>query len=133
MDSEEKMTMSSNDSGMARQEAGRTPIRLQVVMNDADFNRLWHSAQEWHNLEDDNTGGGWKHQIRAGRFTVAHGNPGTWPSLAWKWSYWFDQDYASVILASSYLTARGHEFQVVLDESENGEWAILTNYEVQPA
>ena len=100
---------------------------LQVVMDDRDFDHLWHAAQEWKRYEDDNIGGGWKSHIEDGRFAV-RGKLGDLPSLAWKWSYWFDEDYASVILASSYLTARGAEFEVVSDDPSGG-WVILTDYE----
>lgn len=48
--------------------------------------------------------------------------------------YWFGRDYATVILARTFLESHGHEYEVLWDKA--GQWekppfgyAILTSYE----
>jgi hypothetical protein len=115
---------------MNADQATGQPVPVQILMTDADFDHLSHTAQEWARYSDDNIGGGWKGHIRAGRFILHAAPPGEWPALNWKWSYWGD-NYANLILARSYLAARGHDYQVVWDEGGDGAWGILTDYETK--
>lgn len=48
-------------------------------------------------------------------------------STAWEWIYWLGAEYVNVILARSFLLARGCQFEIAWTESDG--WAILTDYD----
>lgn len=94
-------------------------------MDDTDFARLvngdlWAGkAVYWADMLD--------------RFEGPLGGP---PSLKWKRAYWMGS-YTAVILGKSFLTERGHGFEVVYDSNDdenddvNKGWVILTDYWAQ--
>jgi hypothetical protein len=80
---------------------------VQINMDDADFTRLVHGdkwadkAVYWADMLD--------------RFEQPLGGP---PSLKWKRAYWMGS-YTAVILGKSFLTERGHGFEVVYDWNDD--------------
>lgn len=48
----------------------------------------------------------------------------------WQRMYWFGDNYASVILAKSFLSALGQDYELYYDTAEGFEgYVILTDYE----
>ncbi len=97
-------------------------------MDDEDFDRLFHTAQEWAANMDGTAqapNSGFRHQISDGRFSLCGRENGP-PSSRWKWGYWTGS-FASVILGRAFLDAGGFGYEVVSDEAD-GDWAILTDY-----
>lgn len=108
-------------------------IPVQIVMDDEDFSHLCSNSTAWASGADDKTNKGrtfpgWRRQIADGRFELS-GSANGQPALHWKIAYWVGSDYTAVILAKSFLAAKGFECQVAWDLAEPGEWVILTDYD----
>lgn len=103
---------------------------VQIFMDDEDFQRLWDNAMSWADVDS------WAEQVMAGRFECTDGNCGAHdvhvPELDWRYIYFLPDDWTSVILAKSFLRARGEKYEVFRDlvgaESGEGHYSILTNY-----
>ena len=93
--------------------------RIITVVGDEDFERLYENSGYWRDARDV-----------GGRFEGERKHPGR----PWKKIYWLGGNYASVILARSFLAAEGSGWEVLYDAAEypSGEslgWVILTDYE----
>jgi hypothetical protein len=99
--------------------------KIQIAMDDADFNCLAENIAEWAAIADE-----WAPQVSARRFMTMP--PGAPLLTTWKLAYWLGGSYASVMLARAFLDAWGHDYQLVSDQSGGGGWVILTDYERKP-
>ena len=92
---------------------------MQIVMDDEDFNWLCNDKMPWAGEK------GWQQESREGRFSASGAGP---PAFHWKIGYWVGPDYVAVILAKSFLAAKGFPCEVIFDNTR-GEWVILTDYD----
>jgi hypothetical protein len=99
--------------------------KIQIAMDDADFGYLTENSAEWAAIA-----GEWAPQISDGRFVTMP--PGQPLRPTWRRAYWFGDSYAGVMLARGFLDAWGHDYQLAGDESGDGGWVILTDYEWKP-
>lgn len=102
---------------------------VNIQMDGDDFDRLSSVAMPWaqyYTRPDGSPDGGWSEQIQKGRFVARDGTDqiGSDHHVA----FWFE-NWASVILARSYLQELGYQYQVLSDEIGDGlPWVVLTSY-----
>lgn len=82
---------------------------------EEDFERLTTTSMQWNKAT-------WNEQCQDGRFTITESD---W---AFKYIYWFDDNYAAVVQAKTILEELGETFRVVLDDF-TGEWTIITTHQ----
>jgi hypothetical protein len=92
-----------------------TAFKVTVTISNQDFIHLSTSRMGWsaHNWRD--------HPFE----TYDHAGEINW---GFKYAYFFDTA-ANLILARSYLEALEPEHQVLSNESVNGGWVIITDYD----
>jgi len=101
-------------------------MKVIIVMNDRDFERLTETSTLWADHAE-------RHWVKKrNRFETEAGEN---LSFDWKTAYWVGCSGTAVILAKSYLANMGHDCQVVWDlgSHDNGEsmgWVVLTNYKI---
>jgi hypothetical protein len=99
-------------------------MNVLIYMNETDFEQLTETATLWADYAERH----WskKHD----RFETQDGEA---LSFEWTTAYWVGCSWTAVILAKSYLTTIGQDYQIVWDLGlhENFEtigWVVLTNY-----
>lgn len=103
-------------------------MSVEIEMDAYDFERLWSNSTEWSGLS-------WEDQVIQDRFEhtsseVEYDHP---PMMDWKYAYWLDSNYASVILARNFLRTQEFGCEVLYDTAAHpsGEllgYVLLTNY-----
>lgn len=100
-----------------------TSTSFVISMSDADFEALSTNDMSW-------AGNNWEQRYPDRFMPVDADEP---LSYAWRYVHWFD-GWGDVILARSFLDARGHRYQVCSAESlgkepnAGPEYVVLTDY-----
>lgn len=99
-------------------------MKIELNINHDDAMRLWTSSTDWNASYADS----WAQHIEDGRFEHMEKESDEEPSSHWKQAYWFKDDWTTVILFRSFLTAQGHPCEILWDLAEPGEYVVLTSY-----
>jgi len=94
---------------------------ISIEMSEGDFDRLCETSEQWR-------GADWQGQ--AERFQHCERKYDAPPSWGWRYAYWLDGQWATVILARSFLRETGYRCEIVFDRAgEDGPaYVILTDY-----
>ena len=110
------------NGGRAEMDEDQSP-EITIRMDEEDFEQLSHDSMRWCGADGAND---WVTQ--AGRFELHGGDH----EINWQYTYvfWLGEEWASVLLARSYLEAAGQSCQILWDLAENPgpSWVILTDY-----
>lgn len=93
-------------------------MTIELEMTEKDFERLSTTSMRW--------GNSWAaHDGRFEHMTKSYDTP---PSYRWAMAYWVGEDWSHVMLCRAFLASQGHDFEVMWDKADPGEYVILTDY-----
>ncbi|SFQ82016.1 hypothetical protein [Amycolatopsis rubida] len=83
--------------------------QVTITVDATDFEQLWTTCMAWASA-------GWDTGEQEGQFEPVQSDA---VEYGWKHAYWMGGNWASVVLARSFLAAVGHDFQVVADTADD--------------
>ena len=86
-------------------------------ITENDFNLLWNTAMAWGPYWDK----------KKDRFEEIDKEQGAGFSFSYKWSYWFNDNYALILFAKMFLTSKNESFDVLWDLNTKN-FVIITDY-----
>lgn len=99
-------------------------VVIRFVMDDDDFQHLTvtscHPGNLWHD--------------QFGRFEHHTESIATPPRKEWKFAYWLEEGYLTLMFATRYLGHIGQDFDVFYDTNyptEAGGYCIFTDYQTE--
>ena len=100
-------------------------MEVKIEMTDDDFDRLTTNSTHWASAWAQS----WEDQVLDDeRFEFVTVTPTGVSISHWAMAYWAGDNWLSVVLMRSYLTAAGHNCEVLFDLGEPSEYVILTDY-----
>lgn len=95
-------------------------MEITIDLTEQDFSRICERSGSW----------GPKFEEQAERFENMTPGKATEDEPSYEWSYMHDaaESWTSVILATAFLKASGHDFEILWDTNQTCYW-ILTDYE----